>query len=1155
MANYPDPGQNFIHALSDFWSVFFKDTTQIKTFYQGVALNLGQVYLEMLETVLGTSLRHIPVFSKKYFHQFTVAEDELFYVEGAAPSQDRFSYTPPGDTLQSARILMNRAVSPTRLLQENKDYEVGDGVLQFFQNVFDIDGAGSSLEYFPIRTVIKSFAAQYTHPAGTDWKSLGARVGDFFRFRLLGGGAPFNVRITGIKGNKLLLAEKKAEFELNLATRRSEITVLRTPFDAKKSGLPLAEHPSGVTRLSNNTTDLQIVVGAQELNFASEPYFQGAWLAGTSYAEGDLVLAPGGALVRALVAHVSGASYVASFWDPFAGKYLYVHDATNLLNDGLCAVLSNTATNLLLNRGANFEASASSRAVAYLVAYPSGTLGAPRPSINLTHGLLNPGTLRVDARRAHPVYIPGRFNPDGSPYFEPTGGGVIEGVDYVADYDAGVIRVLSGWDPLFPALAGYSWNYRVTSNQYNPGDLATSPFAFDQTQPVREMAIWGSEVFLDKAALYTNFGYLLSFQRPSSEQYRAFLRGVAQLFVIGPALERFESALNVMAGLPVVRDDGEILRGYASGIVAQGTDGRLIDSDEGRDGVLSSVGSTFSSASTTFFLSDVGAVIRVKLGASTTSYVVTTVLSGTTVQISPTPPTASAVNWAYTHVAVSRRFRTSSYAFVPEDVDAVILVESDVNASNNGTFRVLSVENASTVILETPHNFIDENDLGWKLSRTKTQVVTTSRTTYSFPIEVPLRSDVKATANFNTLTFQAFEPLTAAFQVADYLQDPTWWHNTTIPNELLSLQVEAAGRRHVTPLFVEHSLNPLDSALIGDFGLAIGVDDYGNPGIGRSGPAVWFGGNTITLSYPTGTPAANGRDLRRYLTLTCPLVSGQFEIEAVDTSGTVVTLKDFPPLQFSGETPPISLDVTLPPLLFRHTVGFVMMDRYLKYHAVRIQVDARTPLESRFLSEAIQLLKEAKPSFTYVYFETPLDFLDKMLAADPPVLLDVGVPMTERVLAADNTMQVGPPGLLLANDAFTFEDGTQLISNVPGTYALTPVLPPAGAAPRVVRFHVVKGWFDLTVTKPGGIRLAEGVDYLLDRLNGQVTVLGPGLPGPATFNYVYVVLRTRLPGDPLAVRETPIAVAGSDPSTWWAATQTDNDAGLIDRAVQLTIGP
>ena len=248
--------------------------------------------------------------------------------------------------------------------------------------------------------------------------------------------------------------------------------------------------------------------------------------------------------------------------------------------------------------------------------------------------------------------------------------------------------------------------------------------------------------------------------------------------------------------------------------------------------------------------------------------------------------------------------------------------------------------------------------------------------------------------------------------------------------------------------------------------------------------------------------------------------------------------------------------MALPPLLFRHTVGFVMMDRYLKYHAVRVQVDAQTPLESRFLAEAIQLLKDAKPGFTYVYFETPLDFLDQMVSEDAQVLLGVGVPKTERVLPANNTSQIGIMGLLRANDAFTYETGVQTIPATPGVYALAPVLPAAGAAPRVVRFHVVKGWFDFSVTKlPYGTRLAEGVDYTLDRTNGTVTVLSPGLPGAADFNYVYVVLRTRLPGDPLAVRETPITVVGADPSTWWAPSQTVEDAGLIDRAVQLTIGP
>jgi len=1161
MATYPDPSQSFIHALSDFWAVFFKDTTQIKTFYQGVELNLGQIYLELLETVLGTSLRHAPVYSKKYFHQFTVGEDELFYEEGGSPGQDRFVYTPAGDTLQSTPFLMNRVIAPTRLLESDKDYDVAEGALRFFQNVFDVDGLMTPLAYFPTRVVVKSFAAQYTSPGGVDWRSIGVRVGDYFRFRLLGGGAPFNVRITGIDGSTLLLAEKKNEFALDLTTRRCRVTVLRTPFDYQKSGEPFPTHPSEVVRLSSYATDLKIVVGTRELDFSGEPYFKGAWAPSTAYSAGDLALTPGVALVRALVDHTSGASYDPGYWEGFANKYLYTHDADNLLNDGVCAITGNTATRLLLTRPAVFETSATIRVQAYLIAYPEGNVGSPQPLIDLPHSLLDSGSLSVTARRSHPVFIPGQFNEDGSPYFEPAGGGVIEGVDYVVDYELGQIRALSGWDPLFPALASYTWNYEVTSTLYNSGALTNSPFAFAQSHPVRQMALWGTDVLVDKETLYTNFGYLLSFKRPSSEQYRAFLRGVAQLFVIGPTLERFESALNVMAGLSVVRDDGEILRSYTSGLDTQGVDGELIDTDEGRDGELSYGGSTFTSPTTTFFASDVGAILRVKIGTTTTSYIVTSVISPTVVQVFPRPPSLSSVPWTYTHVTINRRFRTNSYAFSPEDVDSLLILESPQQARNNGAFRIVSVENASTVILGSTYGFIDQTNLTWKLSKTKVQTVTTSRTTYTFPLEVSVRDDVKLPANANTLTFQAFEPLTKAFLVSDYLQDPTWWHNTTIPNELLSLQVESAGRRHVSPLFVEHGLNPLDSALIGDFGLAVGADDYGNPGITRAGEAVWYGGNNLVLTFAPGVPVATGRDVLRYLTLSSTVVRGQFQIEAVDTTGTVLTLRDFPPLQLGPVTPPYSVDVTLPPLLFRHTVGFVMMDRYLKYHAVRVQVDAQTPLESRFLSEAIQLLKEAKPGFTYVYFETPLDFLDQMVSADAEVLLGVGVPRSERVLAADNTPIVGPPGLLRANDAFMFDEGAQLIPATPGTYTLTPTLPAAGAAPRVVRFHVVKGWFDFSVTKAGGVRLAEGVDYRIDRQTGKVTVLSPGLPRSATFNYVYVVLRTRLPGDPLATStafpadETPIVVAGADPSTWWASSQTVDDAGLIDRAVQLTIGP
>ena len=1177
----PDPSQNFIHALSSFWTVFFRDTTQIQSYFQGSEINVGQLYLDMLETVLGTSLQHIPAFSRRYFKPFYVSEDELFYEEGASLDYDRYAYTPEGDFVASLAVVMNRVVSPTRVLEAKRDFDVVSGEIRFLQNLFDVDGSGAALSLFPVRSVVKLFAAEYTDLVGRDWKAAGVRVGDFFRFRVPGTGTPFNVRITGVDGATLRLAETRPEFSTNLRVRPFRATVLRKPFDSVKNGLPLPAHPSLVVRLSNNATDAKLSDGAATFNFADEPYYKGTWAPATTYDEGDLVFNPSTQLVRAITSHTSPAVYAANRWDEVSTKYVYVHSAGNLNNDGLYKISAIGPSLITLDRPDPFSTTGiNPRAIITLVGYPEGSVGSPRPVLNLIHPLLGAGSVTVTARRGHAVYVAGRAEP------YPADGAVIEGIDYIVDYDAGSLLVLSGWEPAFPALVGYTWSYRVadynyaqrgawaTTTAYQVGDIVTyggssyvaltanadpaftasnwrlyaTPFSFNQTHPVREMALWGADVLIDRAALYTNFGYLLAFKRPSSEQYRAFLRGVAQLFVIGPALARFESALNVMAELPVVRDDAEILRGYDSGLAFSATDGTLIDNSEGLNATLNSVASSFTAANANFFASDVGAILRVRVGREYVSYVVTAVLSATTATISPTPPDGTGLLWDYPHVVLNGRFRSASYAFTAEDVDALIVVSDASNARNNGQFRIVTVENASTVILESTYGFTDESGLTWSLSQAKTQTITTSRAAYEVPLSVPVRPDIKDPGSMNTLTFQAFESLTDAFTVTDYVQDPTWWHDVTIPKALLSLDVEAVSRRMASPIFIEHRLHPLDQALVGDFGLVVGADDEGRPGIARNGNAEWYGGPEIVLLFASGVPVANAQDIGKYLTMTGPGFRRQFQIGSIDVTGTRVGLLDFPAEPLRSLTPPILLSVKLSPLLYRRTVGFVMMDRFLKYHAIRVRVDPATPLSPDFIGEAVDLLKQAKPGFTYVYFDTALDFLDQMIVSDQAAYAIV-FSLTDRLLTADNSARVGPPGLLRANDAYRFTDESQLIPSAPGVYTLTPAALPAGSN---VRFHAVKGRFDPSVLVGGTRSLTEGLDYTIDRLSNKISVLAPGLPAAATFYYVAAILRTRFPADPLDAGETPIAVAGSDPTTWWAPGQTYDSAGLIDRAIQLT---
>jgi hypothetical protein len=113
---------------------------------------------------------------------------------------------------------------------------------------------------------------------------------------------------------------------------------------------------------------------------------------------------------------------------------------------------------------------------------------------------------------------------------------------------------------------------------------------------VRELSLWVPEVLVDRFTLYNNYGSMLNRFAASSETYKAFLRGVMHLYTSGPKLYVVEAALNVAAGYPVIRSDGEILTNFESGINTTGTDGVMIPGDE----------RYFTSASAAFTSDDIG---------------------------------------------------------------------------------------------------------------------------------------------------------------------------------------------------------------------------------------------------------------------------------------------------------------------------------------------------------------------------------------------------------------------------------------------------------------------------------------------------------------------------------------------------------------------
>lgn len=211
---------------------------------------------------------------------------------------------------------------------------------------------------------------------------------------------------------------------------------------------------------------------------------------------------------------------------------------------------------------------------------------------------------------------------------------------------------------------------------------------------IYETAFWAPDVLVDRYHLYNTFGYLINRFENSSEDYRALIRGIFQLFMLGPTLERFESAVNTVAGIPVVRDDGEILLRYTSNALQQGT-----------DGYPSGTTGTFTAASAVFTAADVSSYIYIVDGVNNNRlYKISAVLSSTQVQLLEFPSSDGPVSWELTS-STTHNILTSknTYAF-----SRTIPLRADITLPGNAgliilnAFEVLSTVFTVTDYVESP---------------------------------------------------------------------------------------------------------------------------------------------------------------------------------------------------------------------------------------------------------------------------------------------------------------------------------------------------------------------------------------------------------------------------------------------------------------------
>ncbi len=1075
MPVFPQAEQNFIHGLSDFWSVFFRDSGRLRSTFSAQQVQYGQLYLDLLDAVLGVSLDHAPLFSRRYFRDFYVREDQLLFIEGASPADDRWVYAPE-ERVAFVPCLMNRVIAPTCVVESPRDYEVKDDAVHFRESPLD----STRYTAFPVRSVDVSFAASLPGAWGS------ARPGDVFQFRVAGGSRT-DATVRAVQGGKILLDVAPPEFAAARETAVPAATarVVREPFDYRQAGTKMKQ-PSAVVPIT-----VTPVAGTTDLTVASP---DGSWV----------------------------------------GKYVSLQDPVSPRNSGFHCVNSVGAGVITLDASADFDASAP--LVAYLVTLPDGA-GSPA-GFELAHANIREGTLTIQATRYHAA---------GAAY--PAGGVVVEGVDYSVNYETGRVYFRTAWDPAHDAQATYEWDLVIAEATYTS---ETVPFAFDVVCPVREMSLWGCDVLVDRDVLYRNFGYLLGFRRRTSDAYRAFLKGVARLYLLGASATRLETALNVMFNLPVVREDGEVLLAYDNGVHASDAigSGSLTDSREGRDGALTISGAAFTSPTGGFFAADVGATITLRSPSGTREVVITSVTSASSVTVSPAPTmNETGVVWRYTHAVVTRRFTVSSttFSFSQDDIGADIEIKTATNSRNNGTYRVIAVESPSSVRLESAWGFIDEASLQWRMTRTREQRVSTSRRVYRLPFAVPPSEAVADAGNLGKYTFSAYEALTEAFVVESEDIDPTWWHHVAIPPELLDLddEVGEAARRYVSSLLVEHKVGAVDAPYCGDPDLYVGLDDESRPGIRREGSALWPGGPWLVINTDPGVAT---RDVGQHIVVATRGFEGHFKILEVRDDNTTVRLDRFPPPEAHGTTAPVSLSVRLPDLLFRRTVPFILMDRFLRRHAISIRVHPSMARNVSLINEAAALVREAKPAHIYAFIESSTDLVDRLSLGED---IEVGLTatMTEGFGVPDNIISE-PDDMLQVNDAFTYVDEDFSVAYPGGSYTttITPTAP-VGFSPPYRWLMFFARFSNATHTASGYTRrLVEGVDYTFNRTNGALAIT-QGNSGTLTFQVKTCFLRTRGVGDPLLDFETPLNVGGENPIGGSASASPQ----IVDRPLSIRI--
>jgi len=428
----------------------------------------------------------------------------------------------------------------------------------------------------------------------------------------------------------------------------------------------------------------------------------------------------------------------------------------------------------------------------------------------------------------------------------------------------------------------------------------------------------------------------------STDSYRALLRGLWNLYVRGPVLPYIEAALGAMSGFPLVRATGELVTSVdttSRGVVVVTNNYELL---EGVLTVIPGTTETYTLPAGTELTAEIifGAREYYEVPRDGTAYTIFT----DTVWLTDTGTPASFAELGCNNTAkVVVGLDEYEIEFLYDSALQIKLADDPGAASSGLSWRIEHTEGAATVVLAEG---------------------TAGQFTLNAAVDTPL---------------SAFQTIADAHQVTDYLESPTWWHNTTIPPTLVE-GLGAERRRVQTSLFPVRYGYYGYQAYYGDLGMYYGANSDGvtaeslvaDPG---TPCAVLYDNNVDFLSIIDpqtdnlliGTTFWNlGTDdaviSRHSIWLLSPnaftgeasfLVDGRYEeLDDVDYDivGKVTSTCS---LRFGEQT--------------HHAVAYLLLDKFLKWNSFEVLINNSTSPYPQDLATIVGTLIEARPAHTYPF--------------------------------------------------------------------------------------------------------------------------------------------------------------------------------------------